>query len=451
MKYSDFITANNLKFQEHQESGFQWCSHREQEKEDYQYHHGGIIADEMGTGKTILMTSIIACRNEPKTLVVVPLPILHQWVVAFKQYTNLSCFVYYGASKKKINNNANIVVTTYGNVVYDFKKRGYLFSAYFDRVLFDEAHNMRNKKSQIHLAVSHLQCNIMWLLSGTPIQNKKSDFYNLCDVMKIQESKSIEPEELSKIIIRRTKEDANIHMPMLMKANVRVPWDEREKMLCMGIHSRLFPNGGNANDCEVFQKQSTNIVNKFGTFHLPYYLRAKQMCVCPTMLYKQLGGETVIMNSKLRAVSSKILSRNNGNKKLVFCQFREEMKYLNDLLAPHVNCEIYDGSLSKQQRTLLLERDPMVLIIQIKMGCEGLNLQSRNEIYFVSPFWNPGMESQAIGRCYRYGQQKTVIVFKFFMEDVDFHGRSQTLDSYVQGASDKKVEIMNQMFESLNI
>ena len=161
MKYSDFITANNLKFQEHQESGFQWCSHREQEKEDYQYYHGGIIADEMGTGKTILMTSIIACRNEPKTLVVVPLPILHQWVVAFKQYTNLSCFVYYGASKKKINHNANIVVTTYGNVVYDFKKRGYLFSTYFDRVLFDEAHNMRNKKSQINLAVSHLQCNIM--------------------------------------------------------------------------------------------------------------------------------------------------------------------------------------------------------------------------------------------------------------------------------------------------
>jgi len=169
------------------------------------------------------------------------------------------------------------------------------------------------------------------------------------------------------------------------------------------------------------------------------------------MLYKQLGGETVIMNSKLRAVSSKILSRNNGNKKLVFCQFREEMKYLHDLLAPHVNCEIYDGSLSKQQRTSLLERDPDVLIIQMKMGCEGLNLQSRNEIYFVSPFWNPGMESQAIGRCYRYGQQKTVIVFKFFMEDVDFHGRSQTLDSYVQDASDKKLEIMNQMFESLNI
>ena len=40
----------------------------------------------------------------------------------------------------------------------------------------------------------------------------------------------------------------------------------------------------------------------------------------------------------------------------------------------------------------------------MQMGCEGLNLQEMNEVYFVSPFWNPAMEEQAIGRCYRLGK-----------------------------------------------
>ena len=53
------------------------------------------------------------------------------------------------------------------------------------------------------------------------------------------------------------------------------------------------------------------------------------------------------------------------------------------------------------------------------MGCEGLNLQYANEIYFVGPLWNPAMEEQAIGRCYRLGQTKPTHVYKFIMSDVE--------------------------------
>jgi len=57
-----------------------------------------------------------------------------------------------------------------------------------------------------------------------------------------------------------------------------------------------------------------------------------------------------------------------------------------------------------------------VLIIQIQTGCEGLNLQEYfSEIYFVSPNWNPCVEDQAVGRCYRLGQNKKVFVYKFVM------------------------------------
>ena len=54
--------------------------------------------------------------------------------------------------------------------------------------------------------------------------------------------------------------------------------------------------------------------------------------------------------------------------------------------------------------------------MQIQTGCEGLNLQDNfSEIYFTSPHWNPCVEDQAIARCHRIGQKKTVYVFKFEM------------------------------------
>ena len=58
--------------------------------------------------------------------------------------------------------------------------------------------------------------------------------------------------------------------------------------------------------------------------------------------------------------------------------------------------------------------------MQIRSGCEGLNLQAQfSEVYFVSPNWNPALESQAIGRCFRMGQKKRVEVYRFYMNCVD--------------------------------
>ena len=60
-----------------------------------------------------------------------------------------------------------------------------------------------------------------------------------------------------------------------------------------------------------------------------------------------------------------------------------------------------------------------ILILQIRAGCEGLNLQNEfSDVYFVSPNWNPTLEDQAIARCHRIGQQKEVSVFRFYMDNL---------------------------------
>ena len=61
------------------------------------------------------------------------------------------------------------------------------------------------------------------------------------------------------------------------------------------------------------------------------------------------------------------------------------------------------GHLIKQFVNPYLTND--VLIMQIMSGCEGLNLQEYNQIYFTSPHWNPAVEDQAVARAHRIGQK----------------------------------------------
>ena len=53
----------------------------------------------MGTGKTILALSLLVCNPYLKNLIIVPLPLLNQWVEAIKGISH-EPFVYYGNNRK---------------------------------------------------------------------------------------------------------------------------------------------------------------------------------------------------------------------------------------------------------------------------------------------------------------------------------------------------------------
>ncbi|KAL5051777.1 hypothetical protein BDW71DRAFT_169428 [Aspergillus fruticulosus] len=192
---------------------------------------GGILADEMGLGKTIEVLSLIhSHRNLPPTknsgdlarlptsgvvpapyttLVVAPMSLLAQWegeALKASKDGSMKVLMYYG-NEKSVNlrelcsaGNAaapNMVLTSYGVVMSEHRAHqalapgtswapGNLFSVDFFRVILDEAHIIKNRRSKTARACYDLKATHRWVLTGTPIVNRLEDLFSLVRFLKVE-------------------------------------------------------------------------------------------------------------------------------------------------------------------------------------------------------------------------------------------------------------------------
>ena len=450
----------------------------------YETGINGILADEMGLGKTMMMMGLILANLAAfkRTLIVVPVALVAQWVAQIKRTiidtgvkSDLVVFVFHGATAKrrvvldqpsKQNggddespvwchrppNNANgraidIVITTYGCVAMEEPAASVSASASrvpkkvaaaaaakapvlslltfrANRVIFDEAHHLRNKMSRVFKgamrvvgAAGATRRPSVWCVTGTPIQNKISDLKSLCYILGFRMCDLISDEKRRQIrdeyVLRRTKVSVGMmadagadagaacapRLQSLAHYKSNVPWtSENECDLSREIHRKARDTSDRAE-------------------RLKLYTRMRQMCVWPSLLRGDDDDArhglsldefqiAVSKQSKMdRVVETMLAEAGKGRKSIVFCHFRREMTQLRDMLlrssgvvGDDSDIAIIDGTVSAKERGRILAAEPTVLILQIRTCSEGLNLQSYSDVYFVSPHWNPCVEDQAIAR-----------------------------------------------------
>jgi SNF2 family DNA or RNA helicase len=476
-----FFSHSKLEKKEYQYEGIKWIVKNEVEGirgclRQGECVKGGFISDEMGLGKTIMIVGSLFVNYLPKTLIVLPVALIEQWVSQIYKTTGHRALVFYGKDKKNLNlddfEGRPIVITSYNCVSFEKNKKTgcLLHKIKWNRLVFDEAHHLRNHKTGRYIGCDSLKSDIRWIVSGTPVQNRRRDFINLCNFVGLPHSYYKEVSNIPNFILKRTKKQVGINLPDVVSDYKVVKWNNgSEKNISHLIHSYVFPVDDNSLKGGLSFRYAFSPISR-----LIAMLRARQCCVYPKLLIKGIDTdmdmdmdtdkkeelklsvkEGLESSSKLDSVVSLILSRkDNGNGKLVFCHFRGEMDELSYRLkiGGIENVSIYDGRCSKRVKSELLKKKSDVLILQIQTGCEGLNLQDNyNEIYFVTPHWNPKIEDQAVGRCHRIGQKKKVFVFRFhmsgFYNEEDNEESCHSIENYINDVQKSKRGIISEIIE----
>ncbi|MEC6882507.1 helicase-related protein [Photobacterium piscicola] len=133
--------------------------------------------------------------------------------------------------------------------------------------------------------------------------------------------------------------------------------------------------------------------------------------------------EILLLNDKkinefLDCIISPVLNNNPNEKILIFTEYRSTQNYLLEALSERFGSnkvELINGSMKHQNRRGAIgrfEEDNGQFLISTEAGGEGINLQKNCHIMVNYDLpWNPMRLVQRIGRLYRYGQKKRVVVF----------------------------------------
>jgi SNF2 family DNA or RNA helicase/DnaJ-domain-containing protein 1 len=419
---------------------------------------GGFLTDEMGLGKTIQMLGLMYSNFLKRTLIVLPCSLVDQWETEIIRLLGHHPLVYHGARKhEKSLKDSPIVITTYSTLAA--RKSGSLTiqspltDITWSRVIFDEAHHLRNRKTSKHIGAANLKACIRWFVTGTPIQNVKADLFSLFSLFGIERENYTTYDGIREIAetfrIGRTKSEVGIKLPNVTYHRQMVPWStDADLDMAADLHSIL-----------SFSQVSVSNVNKIIAMMsgspLPALIRMRQSCILPRLMRKSVKRlirrgliektdmlKGIYSTAKMDAVMSTILERkDNGAPKLVFSHFNGEIDYLEAELTKHgMKVGVIDGRTCRGDRETYLTSDAYdVLVLQIQTACEGLNLQQYSEVYFTSPHWNPFVEDQAVARVHRIGQKKPVNVFRYEMEG--FGDDTISIDTYCRLVQERKREL----------
>lgn len=370
-----------------------------------------LLTDEMGLGKTVQVSVALSLLyknpDTGRTLIVVPASLGLNWEREIRRWApRLSVRRVEGSAIDRLYQYRlpyKVLITSYEQLRTDARKLSSLVR--FGIVVLDESQRIKNADSSTALACRIIRRDRSWALTGTPIENSVDDLVNLCrfvspGLLQVGMTRSEIHTLMQPHFLRRRKSEVLQNLPPIITQDLPLELAGRQREAYDDLwleRGSLLPEGEDAQETHLFA-----LITKL-----------KQLCN-----YDPVSQES----SKLEALKLIIDGLTSDDKLLVFSQYVETLQWLANKIGNLIPCEIFHGGLSQVDRDEVLSRfrkssNPQVLLISLRAGAVGLNLQEATSVVLFDRWWNPALEAQAINRAHRFGREKILQVFRFLVED----------------------------------
>lgn len=437
---------DNVTLREYQKKGINWMSTL------YEGSFSALLADEMGLGKTIQVIGFLKAKNLKKSLIVVPKTLIYNWEKEFQKYLpkwDISLIT--GNKKERLEvlkkaYNKNIIITSYSSLVNDYNE----YSQFeFESLVIDEAQYIKNPKSKTSQVIKNIKASFFIALSGTPIENDLVELWSIFDFLlpgylgdlqsfkkKYKDNEDIEvlKKSLSPFIMRRLKKNVLKEIPDKIESVVYVPMDLQQKKLYKHLNDEI----------KNIDKKNNNMQI------LSQITKLRQIAIDPGLVVDEYVNTSQKIETCIELVREIM---NSKEKVLIFSQYTRFLKKIKKALKDEEIKSFYlDGKTKPIDRLKDTEKfnknNIPVYLISLKVGGIGLNLTSASNVIISDPWWNPAVESQAIDRTHRIGQNKIVNVYSLITkgsieEKINLLKNQKQLIS--SNVLDNKIEEINKM------
>lgn len=262
---------------DHQVHGLKFLRKRERDKV---IHKGGMLCDDMGLGKTVQTIALIV-KNRPNeedlksnedledeeiqplnkkvplrkfrgTLVICPVSLTTQWFQEIKRFApHLKPFLFHGPKRPSNYKDLleyDVVISSYDTIRSEYlKDKSPIYEGYWHRVVLDEAHTIKNKKSKTAIATYNVESLRRWCLTGTPIQNSIDELQSLFMFMRV--SKYSDNHLWSTVISKLLKSKKSDKAFVLLKKELQEFMLRRTKSILQSTNFKL--PAKNIHRCEI--------------------------------------------------------------------------------------------------------------------------------------------------------------------------------------------------------
>jgi len=413
----------------YQKSWYDWLY------KNYKLWFWSILADDMGLWKTLqvicflLKLKLEGITQKSPWIVIVPTALLSNWTNEITKFApDLKSMIYHGANRTADFEKTDLILTTYGVVRSEVDKLNKIDLSF---VIIDEAQNIKNTTTEQTKAVKKLKSPIKIAMSGTPVENRLSEYWSLLDFTNkwlfgwlkhftTTFAIPIENDRNHQVIQHFKKVSAPFILRRL-KTDKSIISDLPEKIEIDQICS-LTPQQGaiyeNIINKSLEVIENSEWIERKGLV-LKMITNLKQTCNHPYQ-YLKTGKKDLELSGKTQTILPLLENIYQNNEKvLIFTQYEEMWKLLQWLLGDKFGQEIlfYYGGLDRKKRDEMIQKfqtknECKTLILSLRAWGTGLNLVGANHVIHYDLWRNPAVESQATDRAYRIGQNKNVFVYR---------------------------------------